>query len=524
MDENLTRGYCQLRSPKLKKRPVASRDGLTPPQDPCSSIYLGLVLAGAGFLLPYNSFITAVDYYQSRFPRTTIIFDMSLTYIIVAFISVCINNALVETLSLPVRITFGYLLSFVMLLIIALCDVWFQVFTQDMAYTVTLGAVAIVAIGSTVQQSSFYGFTSMLPRRYTQAVMTGESAAGLLISINRILTKALLKDEKVNTMIFFCVSISLVWMCFIVFHITRRTDFVRFYVSLCESAGLAEDQRGITKGNTYTEEVGLVDFQEPSTGQHYGVLVIQSPTSPTDPSRQFDAKSVQPGSGQTTVNDITRANEAEVTFQGQHYKMHIPKVSAFKRGLEMRYEVSRTVWPYMVSIGLAYFVTLCLFPGIESEVISCHIGTWMPILLMAVFNLFDFIGKVIASVNYDWPPCRLAVLTLCRVGLVPLLMLCATPRLSPTLKGDGWPIILSIILGITNGYFGSVPMILAPSKVSEEQRELCGNIMTLSYSIGLTTGSGAAYLLDVWLGPHLTTDPCGISNATHFHPSNVTFT
>jgi hypothetical protein len=26
-----------------------------------------------------------------------------------------------------------------------------------------------------VQQSSFYGYTSMLPKRYTQAVMTGES-------------------------------------------------------------------------------------------------------------------------------------------------------------------------------------------------------------------------------------------------------------------------------------------------------------------------------------------------------------
>ena len=60
----------------------------------------------------------------------------------------------------------------------------------------------------------------------------------------------------------------------------------------------------------------------------------------------------------------------------------------------MRYEVSKTVWPFMLSIGLAYFVTLCLFPGIESEVISCKIGSWMPIILMGVFNLFDFIGKV----------------------------------------------------------------------------------------------------------------------------------
>ncbi len=85
-------------------------------------------------------------------------------------------------------------------------------------------------------------------------------AAGLLISINRILTKALLDDEKVNTMIFFCVSISLLGLCFVTFHVTRRTDFVRFYVSLCESAKLAEDQRGITKGNCVTEEVSLVSW------------------------------------------------------------------------------------------------------------------------------------------------------------------------------------------------------------------------------------------------------------------------
>ena len=48
----------------------------------------------------------------------------------------------------------------------------------------------------------------------------------------------------------------------------------------------------------------------------------------------------------------------------------------------------------MISIGLAYFVTLCLFPGIESEIISCRLHSWMPIILITIFNLFDFIGKV----------------------------------------------------------------------------------------------------------------------------------
>ena len=99
MDENLSRGYCQLNSPQLNRKwkgGTPSRDSITPPRDPCNCVYLALVLAGAGFLLPYNSFITAVDYYQARYPGTTIIFDISLTYIVVAFVSVIINNALVE--------------------------------------------------------------------------------------------------------------------------------------------------------------------------------------------------------------------------------------------------------------------------------------------------------------------------------------------------------------------------------------------------------------------------------------------
>jgi len=66
----------------------------------------------------------------------------------------------------------------------------------------------------------------------------------------------------------------------------------------------------------------------------------------------------------------------------------------FADSLMARFEVSKCVWSYMASICIVYFVTLSLFPGIESEIVSCRFGSWMPILLIAVFNLFDFIGKV----------------------------------------------------------------------------------------------------------------------------------
>lgn len=65
----------------------------------------------------------------------------------------------------------------------------------------------------------------------------------------------------------------------------------------------------------------------------------------------------------------------------------------FLGGIQARWEVTKAVYPYMISICLVYFATLCLYPGIASEVISCHLGTWMPILMMAIFNGADLVGR-----------------------------------------------------------------------------------------------------------------------------------
>ena len=80
---------------------------VSPPRDVNNKIYYGLILAGVGFLLPYNSFIVAVDYFQDKFPGTTIVFDISTVYIFSAFAAVLLNNLLVESVALNTRINFG---------------------------------------------------------------------------------------------------------------------------------------------------------------------------------------------------------------------------------------------------------------------------------------------------------------------------------------------------------------------------------------------------------------------------------
>ena len=85
-----------------------------------------------------------------------------------------------------------------------------------------------------VQQSSFYGLTSMLPARYTQAVMTGESVAGLLVSINRILTKLFVPSKRNSTMLFFTISIGIILICIITYVKVQCTGFVKFYSDIVQ--------------------------------------------------------------------------------------------------------------------------------------------------------------------------------------------------------------------------------------------------------------------------------------------------
>lgn len=77
------------------------------------------------------------------------------------------------------------------------------------------------------------------------------------------------------------------------------------------------------------------------------------------------------------------------------YQLHDSFIKQYSLGgLLARLEVAKLIFPYMVSIGAAYFITLCLYPGIVSEIISCKFESWMPVILMTAFNASDLLGKV----------------------------------------------------------------------------------------------------------------------------------
>ncbi|XP_059753181.1 equilibrative nucleoside transporter 4 isoform X2 [Balaenoptera ricei] len=449
--EEVVAGVAQAQGSRARGIPISTDSDIDEPvpDDRYHAIYFAMLLAGVGFLLPYNSFITDVDYLHHKYPGTSIVFDMSLTYILVALVAVLLNNALVERLSLHTRITAAS----------ATCGCSSSLVTRLMPSTWLRWA----PWPSAAQQSSFYGYTGMLPKRYTQGVMTGESTAGVMVSLSRILTKLLLPDERAGTLIFFLVSAGLELLCFLLHLLVRGSRFVLYHT--------ARPRPGRRAGYRVHHDVAAEDvhFEHQGPGLANGGSPKDSP-----------AHEVTGGGGAYTRFDVPR-----------------PRIRrswpSFRALLLHRYVVARVIWADMLSIAVTYFITLCLFPGLESEIRHCILGEWLPILIMAVFNLSDFVGKILAALPVEWRGTHLLACSCLRVVFIPLFILCVYPSSTPALRHPAWPCILSLLMGISNGYFGSVPMILAAGKVSPKQRELAGNTMTVSYMTGLTLGSAVAY-------------------------------
>ena len=168
----------------------------------------------------------------------------------------------------------------------------------------------------------------------------------------------------------------------------------------------------------------------------------------------------------------------------------------------IRRDIILEIWPFISAIIIVYLVTLTIFPGIESEIHSCRFGDWFPIILMAIFNLTDFFGKLMSTLFFRINHRYLLLIAFGRFILIPLFVWSILSHQQneeqPFFANAFWPISFTILLGITNGVFGSLPMILAPFKVNEQWREITGNLMTFSYIIGLTAGSFCSYWLNNW--------------------------
>lgn len=175
--------------------------------------------------------------------------------------------------------------------------------------------------------------------------------------------------------------------------------------------------------------------------------------------------------------------------------------------------ILKKTWVLGLSVFYVFFVSIMVFPAVSSGIQSIHQDSgdpwtttyFVPLTSFLLYNVADFCGRqATAWLQVPGPTSRvLPALVLCRSAIVPLLVFCNfQPRdhlHTVFFAHDAFPVIFNCLLGLSNGYLGTLPMIYGPKVVPRELAEATGVVMSFFLTLGLAVGSAFSVLLVHWI-------------------------
>jgi equilibrative nucleoside transporter 1/2/3 len=163
--------------------------------------------------------------------------------------------------------------------------------------------------------------------------------------------------------------------------------------------------------------------------------------------------------------------------------------------------ILRQTWPQAYSVAAIYAVTLSIFPGFLAEdVSSAALGDWYPVVLIATFDLADVVGKMAPGwfphLAVRLTPTRLVGLSTARLLFIPAFLMVTKHGPAALSRPEAPCVVLTLALGLTNGWYSSVAMMQGPKMVAAHEAETCGTVMVFFLLIGLAVGALCGWL---WL-------------------------
>lgn len=171
--------------------------------------------------------------------------------------------------------------------------------------------------------------------------------------------------------------------------------------------------------------------------------------------------------------------------------------------------ILKKTWVLGTCVFYVFFVSIMIFPAVSSGIQSMNKDSgsplattyFVPLTSFLLYNVADFCGRqVTAWLQVPGPTSRvLPFLVISRTVLVPLFMFCNyQPRYhlhNVFFAHDLFPVVFICLLGISNGYLGTLPMIYGPKVVPRELAEPAGVVMSFFLTLGLAVGSAFSVAL-----------------------------
>ncbi|XAR65058.1 hypothetical protein NMG60_11009020 [Bertholletia excelsa] len=249
------------------------------PKDSFHLAYAMYFTLGAGYLLPWNAFITAVDYFSYLYPDASVDRIFAVVYMLVGLTCLLFIVAYAHKSDSYVRINVGLALFVVSLLIVPVMDVAYIKGRPGLydGFYVTAAAVALSGIADALVQGSIIGAAGELPDRYMQAVVAGTAASGVLVSFLRIFTKAVYPQNtnglRQSANLYFIVSIVVMIICIVFYNVAHRLPVIKYYNDLkSQAVKEEEEEKGALTGALWRSTLWEVVDRIKWYG--FGILII----------------------------------------------------------------------------------------------------------------------------------------------------------------------------------------------------------------------------------------------------------
>lgn len=338
-------------------------------------------------------------------------------------------------------------------------------------------SILVVASATTLMQDGMLRIVSKFPQRFTEAVVAGQSMAGLAVSVSNffILMAKPESDERMlwwarvmgrnadlSAFVYFAMVFVTLIVCTLSFAVLTRMAMFRHY-------------------NDVDHPVG--DFLD---------------------EKLHDAFDTEDSARETLLSEDEKAERDTENDPSSLELAGDAKVDLFELAFTIRF--------YAAAIFSVFVVTLAVFPGITSTIRSVNPGfgrffrdLFTPFTLL-LFNAGDFVGRLLAKRWHSTSARRVMGAALARALFFPLLMLCdlqnehgeAITRV--LFSSDLLSLGFLLACAVTNGLVSTLALMHYPRLLrTNKEKELGGTIMFFVLSLGLTAGSLMSFVLRAML-------------------------
>ncbi|PNY00972.1 equilibrative nucleotide transporter 3-like protein [Trifolium pratense] len=395
---------------------IATSNGSEEPRKPGGKYKAMIVcfILGLGSLVAWNSMLTIGDYYYKLFPNYHPSRVLTLVYqpFAIGTLIILAYHGSKSNINTRLRNLAGFILFFVATLLILILDLATSGRGGIGPYIGICLLTACFGIADAHIEGGMVGDLYLMCPEFVQSYFAGLAASGALTSLLRVLTK--LAFEKSNN--------------------------------------------GLRKG--------AILFFAISTFIEFLCIILYAIFAKLPIVKYYRSKAASEGS-KTVAADLAAAGiQTKKIDQAGYDDKQVERLSNRQLFMENI--------DYAADIILIYVLTLSIFPGFLYENTGTHqLGIWYPIVLVAMYNVFDLISRYIPLVPWLKLESRkgLLIAILSRFLLVPAFYFTAK-------YGDqGWMIFLTSFLGLTNGYL-----------TGPEQNAL-GNLLVLCLLVGIFVGA-----------------------------------